>query len=436
MGAVDSGHLTLRVDRTEASRPRVVFAAAFALMVLDFADRQVVVATFPALQAEWALSDAQLGTLVSVVSVTVGLGAFPAALLVDRWSRVRAIALMGVVWSLAAAAAGAAQSFGQLLAARAAIGAGEAGYGSAAGALLATMFPPARRATVLGAFQAAAPLGATLGVVLGGVVAARWGWRAAFWLFVPPGLAVALLFLRVRDYPTARLNLPAGAPAAVGVLRELFRARSGWAGYTGGAVQLVVLSTLYTWLPSQLHRAYGMPVDRAAAATALVILAGFAGMIGFAHVADRAAVRRPRARLLVPAGLAVLTAGLLTTAFAVMVPGAAQFLLILAGGATLTAAVGPVSAVVVDVVHPALRATAISTLAVVQNLVGLAVGPVLAGWLSDRYGLTAALALLPLLCVVSATTFWYGSRTYERDRTAVPAAAAPPAPARPQLGHP
>jgi hypothetical protein len=86
-----------------------------------------------------------------------------------------------------------------------------------------------------------------------------------------------------------------------------------------------------------------MPVDRAAAATALVILTGIAGMIGFAYVADRIAVRRPRARLLV------------------------------------TAAVGPVSAVVVEVVHPALRATAISTLAVVQNSSGLAIGTVLAG---------------------------------------------------------
>ena len=293
MRASHRGHQSLDVDRTEASRPRMVFAAAFALMVLDFADRQVVVATFPALQNEWGLSDAQLGALVSVVSVTVGLGAFPAALLVDRWSRVRAIALMGTVWSLAAAAAGAAQSFGQLLTARAALGAGEAGYGPAAGALLATRFPPARRATVLGAFQAAAPLGGALGVLLGGVIAARWGWRAALWVFVPPGLAVALLFLRVRDYPTVRLDAATGARTAGGVLRELFRARSGSAGYIGSAVQLVVVSTIYTWLPSQLHRAYGLPVDRSAAATALVILAGFAGMIGFAHLADRASCAKP-----------------------------------------------------------------------------------------------------------------------------------------------
>jgi MFS family permease len=435
MGRVDRWTLPVDTDRTEVPRARVVFAAAFTLMLLDFADRQVVVATFPQVQAEWGLSDAQLGALVSVVSVTVGLGAFPAALIVDRWSRVRAIAFMGTIWSLAAAAAGAAQSYGQLLTARAALGAGEAGYGPAAGALLATMFPPARRATVLGAFQAAAPLGAMLGVVLGGVVAARWGWRAAFWVFVPPGLVLALLFLRVRDYPTVRLDGPPGARSARGVLRELFRARSGTAGYIGGAVQLVVVSTVYTWLPSQLHRAYGLPVDRAAAATGLVILAGFAGMIGFAHVADRAAVRNLPARLLVPAGLAMFTAGLLSTAFVAVGPGVVQFLLIVVGGATMTAAVGPVSAVVVDVVHPALRATAISTLTVVQNLVGLAVGPVLAGWLSDRYGLTTALAVLPLLCVVSAAMFCCGARFYERDRAAVPPAGGRPASTWPQVGH-
>jgi MFS transporter, Spinster family, sphingosine-1-phosphate transporter len=92
---------------------------------------------------------------------------------------------------------------------------------------------------------------------------------------------------------------------------------------------------------------------------------------------------------------------------------------------------------VVDVVHPALRATAISTMAAVGNLLGLAVGPVLAGWMSDRYGLTAALTVIPLLCVASAATFWYGSRSYKRDRDADPVAPGPSASGlRPQEGHP
>ena len=177
MRVTQRGRRSLDVGRTEVFRPRVVFAAAFALTVLDFADRQVVVATFPALRDEWALSDAQLGALVSVVSVTVGIGAFPAALLVDRWSRVRAIALMGMVWSLAAAAAGAAQSFGQLLTARAA-----------------------------------------------------------------------------RDYPTVELGPATGARAAGGRTEGALPSPVRFSGVHRQRFQLVVVSTLYTWLRARPRR--------------------------------------------------------------------------------------------------------------------------------------------------------------------------------------
>jgi hypothetical protein len=85
---------------------RTVSGMAFALMAVDFIDRQLVVAAFTYLKAEWRLSDTQLGALVSIVSVTVALGAFPTALLADRWSRVKAIAVMGTTRSLATLAGG------------------------------------------------------------------------------------------------------------------------------------------------------------------------------------------------------------------------------------------------------------------------------------------------------------------------------------------
>jgi MFS family permease len=403
---------------------RVLFGAAFALMALDFADRQVVVAAFPYLAHDWQLSDTQLGALVSIVSVMVAVASFPVALLADRYSRTRAIAIMGTAWSLATAAAGAAQNYGQLIAARGVVGIGQAGYGPAAGAMLATRFPARHRASVLGAFQAAGPLGAVLGVALGGVIAAGWGWRAAFWVFALPGLVLSVLFLRLRDYPTVRLGEVAGLRPTRRTLAELFRARSGIAAYVGGAVQLMVVSTLWTWLPSHFGRNYGMVPERAAGVAALVILAGSTGMIVFGRVADRAAARDPRARLWVCGAVALVTLALLTLAFAAVVPGLVQLLLIIVGGATMTGAVGPVAAVVVDVVHPALRATAISTMAVVQNLFGLAVGPVLAGLLSDQYGIAATLAAMPLLCGVAAGVFLWGSRSYAGDRDAVLGAAS------------
>ena len=96
----------------------------------------------------------------------------------------------------------------------------------------------------------------------------------------------------------------------------------------------------------------------------------------------------------------------------------------------MTAAIGPVAAVVADVVHPGLRATALSTVVVVQNLFGLAVGPLLTGLLADRFGLPTALAVMPAVCAVAAMTFWYGSRTYVVDRDAVLTATSSPIPVR------
>jgi len=183
-----------------------VFAILISLMVVDYVDRQVVVSMFSHLKAQWDLSDRQLGALVSVVSVTVALGAIPLSLLADRWSRVRSIFLMALVWSLATIACAFAGTYGHLLAARAMVGLGEAAYGTVGVALLATLFPPRMRSTVLGAFLAAGMLGSVLGVVLGGVIAERWGWQAGFGAVGIPGLVLAFVFRFVaRDYPTVPL---------------------------------------------------------------------------------------------------------------------------------------------------------------------------------------------------------------------------------------
>ena len=147
-----------------------VFAIVFALMVVDYVDRQVVVSMFPYLKAQWTLSDGQLGGLVSIVSIMVALGTIPLSLLADRWSRVKSIFLMALVWSIATIACAYAQNYGHLLVARSIVGLGEAAYGSAGVALLATMFPARMRSTVLGAFLAAGLVGSVLGVVLGGVI--------------------------------------------------------------------------------------------------------------------------------------------------------------------------------------------------------------------------------------------------------------------------
>ena len=314
-------------DAGHRSQTRTVLVLLFLLMVVDYADRQVMVAAFPYLRLEWGVSDVQLGALVSVVSVMVAAAALPIAVAVDRWGRVRAVAVMAVVWSAATAACGFAGGYLSMLVARLVVGLGQASFGPAGSALLAAKFPADRRATVLGVFQTGAPLGILVGGVGGSLAAAQWGWRAAFWMLALPGLVLAVLFLRVRDYPTVRPARP-GARAAV---RALTRAPSAIGAMVGGALLLVVLSTLYTWLPTYLQRAYGMAPVRAGVLGSAVVLAGAVGTAGGAVLADWAARRDVRRRLVVPAAAGVASSALLGTAFLAVPVGSAQLLLILAG---------------------------------------------------------------------------------------------------------
>jgi MFS transporter, Spinster family, sphingosine-1-phosphate transporter len=407
--------------------PRSALVLLGALLVVDFADRQVVVSAFPYLRAEFALSEVQLGVLVSAVSVVVALGAFPVALAVDRWSRARAIAIMGTVWSAATAACAFAPGFLTLLAARIGIGVGQAGFGPAGVALLGATFPVERRATVLSVFQMGAPVGIVTGAVVGSLVSAEWGWRSAFLAVALPGMVLALLTLRLGDYRSVPEPLRGRAAAAT-----LLSARSALGAMLGGALLLVIFSTLYTWLPTYLERAYGMSPARAGVLASTVVLAGAAGTVSAGVVSDRLARRDVRWRLLVPAVTAVVTTVMLGTAFVTVPPGIIQMVLILLGGATATTAIGPAAAVAVDVVPLGARATAVSIFASVQNMMGLAIGPVLTGALSDRWGLTVALGLVAVLGVVAGFVFWWGSRSYGRDRTRVGLTGS----SRPRTGRP
>jgi MFS family permease len=411
----------------EADRPApgryawAVFAILFALMIVDYVDRQVVVSMFSHLKSEWNLSDSQLGALVSIVSVTVAAGAVPLSLLADRWSRVKSMFLMALVWSLATISCAFAGSYAQLMVARGLVGLGEAAYGTVGAAFLATLFPLRMRSSILGAFFLAGILGSVLGVVLGGIIAERWSWQAGFGAVGVPGLVLAFVFLFVvRDYRTVALPRAQGsghatALAARAIVAALVRPRTAMVASLGAGLQLLTLSMTYAWLPTYFHRYYGLAPDQAGLKAGFVVLVGGLGAFLWGVVADRLTPRIACARLYVPAVGAILTAVFMTTAFTLLPPGNAQFALIVAGGLMMAVNVGPISAAVIDVVHPSVRATAASILALIQNLFGLAGGPLLTGMLSDRYGLQVALAVVPAFCLPAAVLFARAARTYVAD---------------------
>lgn len=400
-----------------------VFALTFGLMLSDYLTRNIIGAVFPMLKLEWSLSDTQLGALVSIVSLVVGIGAVPIALLADRWGRVKSITAMAGVWCLATIGCGLAQSHTQLLLARGFVGLGEAGYGAAGGAILTHVFPPERRSLVLGAFLAAALFGSVAGVAIGGVVAAQYGWRAAFISVGAASLILVVLYpLVVRDYKSVPLTKVEDGPSGASrqmrlsdVIKELFVLRTARFTYLASGLQMFISGAMMAWLPTYFSRAYSLAPDKAALQAAVVIAVLGVGMIVGGGIADRLGRKNGRNKLRVPAVYAVVTFVLLTAAF-LLPAGNGQIALLYAGVFLAGGHAGAAAAAIMDVVHPGLRATAAATIVLGNNLLGFAPGPWVVGRLSDSFGLQTALTIAPAVSLGAAVCFLAASRYYDRDR--------------------
>jgi predicted MFS family arabinose efflux permease len=414
--APDAGYLVSR------GRARFAFALLFLLYVFDYTSRLVIVSLFPFLRRDWGLSDAQCGLLVSAVYWSILVFTLPVSVLIDRWSRKKAIGLMAVVWSVATAACAFTQGFGQLFAARATVGIGEAGYAPGGTAMLSALFPEGARARVIGIWNASIPLGSALGMAIGGLVADQVGWRYAFAIVALPGLVVALLFFAVTDYQTVALLRGGGesGPDPGGRLRgrevaaRFARNRTLLFNNLGFAANTFVTTALLSWLPTYFHRVDGTPMAEAGMKGALVMLLAIAGAPLGGILADRWRRRRADARLLLPATSSAATAGVLLLAFCVP-PGGARYAILLCAGLVAVGFVPAATAVTQDVVHPGLRATSASLCVVMQHAFGSALGPTCVGLLSDRYGLEAAMSALPAFTLLAAVLFFVASRSYEAD---------------------
>src|SRR5437764_2721849 len=167
--------------------------------LLNYIDRNVIFALFEHIKRELTLSDQQLGWLGSAYVVVLSLAALPLGVIGDLRSR-RAVIAFGVgLWSACTALGAAVHRFWQLLVCRSRVRFGEAGYGPAAQALIAEFYQGRRRAFAIGVYSVGMAFGGVLGIWLGGVLAERYGWRAAFVAMGVPGFLLAILASRLRE---------------------------------------------------------------------------------------------------------------------------------------------------------------------------------------------------------------------------------------------
>lgn len=395
----------------------VVFALTFGLLISDYMSRQVLNAVFPLLKSEWALSDSQLGLLSGIVALMVGLLTFPLSLMADRWGRVKSLALMATLWSLATLGCGMAQSYEHMFIARFLVGVGEAAYGSVGIAVVLSVFPKHLRATLTGAFMAGGMFGSVLGMALGGALAAYLGWRWAFAGMAVFGLVLAAIYpIIVRE---SRIAPRAAAIDKVATtvkrpLRTLYSSRSVICAYIGSGLQLFVGGTVIVWMPSYLNRFYDMGTDKAGGVAAIVVLCSGLGMILCGMLSDRLCRNSPTRKISLAIFYCLGSCALLSVAF--MLPfGPSQLVMICLGMLLAAGTCGPAGAMVANLTHYSVHGTAFATLTLVNNLLGLAPGPFVTGKVSDLIGLHAAFQLVPLISIAAAAVFLYAKLYYQRD---------------------
>jgi MFS family permease len=398
----------------------LIFTLLFLLYMFDYIDRLVVSSLFPFIKAEWDLSDTQCGMLISSVYWSILVFTLPVSVLIDRWSRKKSIAIMALLWSMATAACAFTRSFPQLFAARTAIGIGEAGYAPGGTAMLSALFPEEKRGRILGLWNASIPLGSALGIILGGLIADRYGWRHAFGIVAIPGMIVALLFFFVKDYKTVELIKSANDKtlkikmSKKDFVRQFTRPKSLIFNNLAFAANVFVTTALMSWLPTYFSRTEDLTMTKAGGkAGAIMFLAIIGAPLG-GYLSDLWRKKKLNARMLFPACSSFLTAIIFFIAL-VLFKGPSQYITFLIGGITIAAFVPASVAVTQDVVHPGLRATSLSLNVVIQHLLGSSLGPIFIGILSDRFGLTTALAFLPIFTALGALFFLIGSFYYQRD---------------------
>ncbi|MFM0208326.1 MFS transporter [Paraburkholderia sediminicola] len=382
-----------------------VFSLFSLLMVFDFADRMIIAALLPAIRLEWHINDAQAGLLNSALTLGMIVFAFPVALAVDRWSRVKTAGLMGVAWSVAAMVGGVAASFGQLLAARAVVGVGEAGYAPAAYSWIAAAFPRRHLQFALGFFSASAPVGMALGIAGGGYIASHYGWRHAFGIVALPGLLAAALLYRGRDYSNRDFVKRVEAETTMGHqldgaiesrLRILRIPSLSLSFFMSGMIMMQSVPVFY-FLPTYLIRIYGIPLQKASFLASALMLLPIVGTPMGGWIMDRLTQRYRSAKLVYLA----ISAGLCTTLYLMVFHFAASWqvqygLLVIASFVGATALSTPMS-MTQELVHPRGRAFSSTCGVIASAALGSMPGPYLTGLLSDRFGLRSALASVTLV---------------------------------------
>jgi MFS family permease len=371
--------------RSVTRSPTTILVFLLLAYILNFLDRQILGILLEPIKTDLKFTDSQLGILTGpAFALVYSLFGIPFALLADRTSRSMVITASLGLWSAFTALCGTASGFWQLFAYRLGVGLGEAGGVAPSYALIAERFPAAQRGKALGIFSLGVPIGLGLGAILGSWIAQNFDWRTAFLAMGLIGLVLAPIFkLVVRDPPPVAGASPPSLGNLVATFPLVARKPSFWLLAFGASLSSLCGYGLATWVASILIRSFDMSLVGAGRFLgSLLLIGGTAGVFLGGLLADRLGGKDRRWYAWLPAIAWLITAPLY--AIGLMIENLTMvWLLLLIPNALNILWLGPITTAVQHLVEPSKRATASAAFLLINNLIGLGVGPLLIGVISD-----------------------------------------------------
>tara|TARA_R110000823_G_scaffold130015_17_gene258069 strand:- start:1190 stop:2476 length:1287 start_codon:yes stop_codon:yes gene_type:complete len=418
------------------SQPSTRYYALGLLTVVyafNFIDRQLIAILQESIKEDLLLSDGQLGLLAgfafAVFYVTAGI---PIARWADRSNRRNIVAGSVFIWSFMTAVSGFAQNYIQLLLARIGVGVGEAGGSPPSHSIISDIFPPEKRATALGIYSTGVNIGILFGFLLGGWLNEFFGWRTAFVVVGLPGIALAALVAFTLREPIRGLS---GNPAVQAqsvpfthVIRLLWSRRTFRHMAFAAALNAFAGYGSASWTASFMIRSHDMTTGELG--TWLAMITGVGGAIGVVlggMLSDRLSVGNKRWYMWVPAIAGAVSVPFIAAVYLAEGPYTALLLSIIPG-VLHNVYLGTTIATTHALVGLRMRALSSAVLFLILNLIGLGLGPLLVGLLSDYlqpvFGThslrQAMLYLLPAVMAWSACHFLLAARSLPEDLAGAP----------------
>jgi MFS family permease len=396
--------------------------------VFNFIDRQIITILQESIKKDLHLSDTQLGLLsgftFAIFYVTLGI---PIARFADKRSRRNTVTIALGLWSIMTALSGLARNFAQLLLARIGVGVGEAGGSPPAHAMISDYFPPQKRSTALSVYSTGIYIGVLIGFLMGGFLNLSLGWRKAFFVVGIPGLLFSLLFYLtvkepIRGATDANKSQENKSATLVEMLKFLYSKKTFVYLALATGLHTFCIYGLFNWAPSFLSRLHGMKNTDIGVSLGLIFgIGGALGTFAGGFLTDYFGKRDKRWYIKIPAYAIIISilfaAGALflqNTSLSLSGIGVCAFL--------YSMYLGPSIAVAHSLVPASSRAMTSAILFLVLNLIGLGLGPLVVGMISDwlapslgKESLRWAMSIILVMSIASTTLFFICARKMEVD---------------------